>query len=224
MLKIQTQVLSLILLMIVLVIFTIWYNKKLQKQDPLKASKGIMLLMEMYIINIDNFIKNNLGKKWVKNFAPYIGGLGYLLFIGTAIGMLGITPITSSLSVTFTFGLVTFTTMQIVAVKATRWKWFKRFAEPFAVFIPVNLLAIWAPLISVSLRLFANILAGAIIVEMGYLFTNWLSSLIKLPINIFGVLVGPFFHAYFDLFAGLIQTVVFISLTVIYISQEQTGE
>ncbi len=221
MITIQTQVLTLLLLVFVSIIFTIYYKKKLAQANPLEAPKGIVLLMGMFVQGMDNFVKTNMGSKWIKNFAPYVGALAYLLFFGTAVGMLGITPATSSFSVTLTLGVVTFTIMQITAVKATKWGWFKRFAEPFAVFIPVNLIAIWAPLISISLRLFANVLAGSIILAMGYQFTNWLSSLVGSPIDILRIIIGPFFHAYFDLFAGLIQTIVFVSLTVIYISQEQ---
>ncbi len=221
MIKIQTQLLSLLLLMVILIVFTFYYRQKLAKANPLKAPKGIILIMENYVSIVDGLVEENLGKKWVVKFGPYIGTLGYLLFIGTAIGIFGITPVTSSLSFTFALGTITFSMMQIVSFRSKGWGWFKGLAEPFAIFIPVNILAMWAPLISISLRLFANILAGAIIVKMGYTFTGWLSSSVGSPIDIIGVLVGPFFHAYFDLFAGLIQTIVFISLTVIYISQEQ---
>ena len=42
--------------------------------------------------------------------------------------------------------------------------------------------------------------------------------------NIFGIIIAPVLHAYFDLFSGFIQTTVFISLTVIFIGQELPEE
>jgi len=71
-----------------------------------------------------------------------------------------------------------------------------------------------------SMRLFANMLAGSIIVSLLYQVTTVAMSSISLPINLLGMVLGPFFRIYFDLFAAVIQSAVFVSLTIIYIAQE----
>ena len=105
----------------------------------------------------------------------------------------------------------------------------------------MNLLSMWAPLLSLTLRLFGNAIAGwalLTIVEtslrevsgqlfhfmpvlqeaQGYLPTDFLYG------NWNEIFLSPIptaiLHAYFDLFSGLIQTVVFISLTAIFVGQE----
>ena len=78
-------------------------------------------------------------------------------------------------------------------------------------------LPLWAPInniseiaipISLSLRLFANVLSGTVIMALvygllGVIATAWPAAL----------------HVYFDLFSGAIQTYVFCMLTMTYVSQ-----
>ena len=54
-----------------------------------------------------------------------------------------------------------------------------------------------------------------------YQFTAWLSGLI-LPttVNFLGPVIAPVFHIYFDLFAGVIQTLVFVTISSILIMME----
>jgi F-type H+-transporting ATPase subunit a len=67
----------------------------------------------------------------------------------------------------------------------------------------------WAPLISLSVRLFANVLSGTIIIGLVYSATSWAAPI-----------VAPALHGYFDLFSGAIQTLVFMLLTLLMIQQE----
>lgn len=72
----------------------------------------------------------------------------------------------------------------------------------------------WAPLISLSVRLFANVLSGTIIVSLIY---TGLSNILHGALT---PIVAPVFHGYFDLFAGAIQALVFMLLTLLLIQQE----
>ena len=84
----------------------------------------------------------------------------------------------------------------------------------------------WAPLLSLSLRLFGNALAGYCLMSIVYYFTELLSSMIFSFIpsganQIFlSWIIAPPLHMYFDLFSGAIQTMVFCILTMIWIAQE----
>ena len=74
------------------------------------------------------------------------------------------------------------------------------------------------------MRLFGNVLSGGIIMSMLYAFTGWLSSFVPVigGINVFGVIIAPIIHLYFDLFAGFLQAFLFMTLTSILISVEFT--
>jgi F-type H+-transporting ATPase subunit a len=77
-----------------------------------------------------------------------------------------------------------------------------------------------------SFRIFGNILSGFILMSLIYFSLGQLSSWIFsfLPTGFSSLwlapLIAPWFHLYFDLFSALIQTLVFISLSMLFIAQE----
>ena len=107
-------------------------------------------------------------------------------------------------------------------------KYFKRYVEPLPFFLPINLISMWAPLLSLTMRLFGNALAGWTLMTLLYsAFNNIGNVVIEFAANDamhVGSFIAPFItpvlHAYFDLFSGLIQTVVFLFLSMIFISNE----
>ena len=89
----------------------------------------------------------------------------------------------------------------------------------------------WSPLLSLSLRLFVNATAGGVLLTLVYSFMNGLGDEVinaaneSLHAGAFRTpFVTPILHAYFDLFSGLIQTLVFISLSIILIGSEKPEE
>ena len=83
-----------------------------------------------------------------------------------------------------------------------------------------------APLISLSFRLFGNILGGSIIISLLYYVANKAWALIPIigEVNLLGSLITPVFHAYFDIFNGVIQAYVFTLLTMLYWSLETSSD
>jgi F-type H+-transporting ATPase subunit a len=129
-------------------------------------------------------------------------------------------------SIPLTFALITFTLIHFNAIRCKKWKYFKRYVDPFPkfpVFLPVNILSTFAPIISLSFRMFGNALSGTIILELVYYVTNSLSSKL-IDFNFIGPLITPLLHVYFDLFSGIIQTMVFIYLTTFFIKGEEADE
>jgi F-type H+-transporting ATPase subunit a len=83
---------------------------------------------------------------------------------------------------------------------------------------PLNLIEVVTPLISISFRLWGNIFAGGVIVTLWYFLFGYLNSFIPV-IGVLGLLTGIVavpIHAYFDVFVGIIQALVFTMLTVVY--------
>ena len=85
--------------------------------------------------------------------------------------------------------------------------------KPIPLLFPINLIGELATPLSMSLRLFANMLSGTIILALWY-------GLIPIFLKIG---VPAFLHVYFDLFSGCIQTYVFCMLTMIFVT-DKIGE
>jgi F-type H+-transporting ATPase subunit a len=90
----------------------------------------------------------------------------------------------------------------------------------------MNIFGTFAPLVSMSLRLFGNITSGGIIMALLYTFTGFVSRFLIgfIPVigqfDFIGPIIAPALHAYFDVFVGFIQMFVFISLTTVFIGNE----
>ena len=106
--------------------------------------------------------------------------------------------------------------------------YFHSFLEPIPVMLPMNIFGKFSTLVSMSLRLFGNILCGGIMMELVYSFCQFLSNtLVGLFVstngNVFNFVapvIAPVLHAYFDIFSGAIQTLVFVTLTVVLIGND----
>jgi F-type H+-transporting ATPase subunit a len=92
------------------------------------------------------------------------------------------------------------------AIKSKGFKsYIKEYFQPIFFMMPLNVIGELAKIISISFRLFGNIMGGSIII----LVVSYLCYNIILP---------PFLNAFFGLFVGTIQAFVFTMLTVVYIS------
>lgn len=214
------------LLICTLAFITYFLSKKV---DPLKQPKGWMALAEIAVSTIDSGIKSYMGRSY-----QHLGGFFLTLMFYTAGGFLislfGFsTPLLYYMN-TFIIVLYVFILIHFTAIKNNKWAYFKRFIEPFPVFLPINLVSMWSPLVSMSFRIFGNALAGFAIMSLLYFSLGQLSSVIFsfLPAGLNSIfiapLVTPWLHLYFDLFGALIQTLVFISLSMIFIAQEGPKE
>ena len=110
--------------------------------------------------------------------------------------------------------------------------WFHGFIEPIPVMLPMNIIGKFSTMVSMSLRLFGNIICGSIMMSLVYSGAQVLSNLIaglftNVSGNVFnfmGPVIAPVLHVYFDLFAGFIQTLVFVTLTVVLIGNDMPDE
>ena len=150
-----------------------------------------------------------------KNYYPYFAMLFLWLIVANLSGLIGFEAPTSNFSITLALTIITFVLIQYNAIKKQgllNFIWGK-------IMPPTELLSMISPLISLSMRLFGNILSGSILMYLVYSLTGWLSSFI-IDFNFLGPIVAPILHAYFDIFAGCIQTLVFVTLSSILIMME----
>ena len=145
------------------------------------------------------------------------------LLVSNLIGLLGLTQPTGNYSVTLALAVISIILREKENITTNGVKnYLHQFIEPFFPFIIPNIFGKIGPLISMSLRLFGNILSGTIIMTMVYAFGSWLSSLVPFigQFNFIGPIIAPVLHAYFDVFSGFIQMFIFITLTQVYIGNE----
>lgn len=198
----STIILTIILLIIVFVI-----HLKLRKHDETKVPKGLLFISEWLVDMINSFTKNIIGKRW-RSLAPYFLYLVIFITVANFSGLLGLTPPTASVSVTLTLGFVTFFLINYMGIKSKGvGGHFKELVSPSPLMLPINLISEIVTPFSLAFRLFGNILSGVIVMLLVYSAFGWVA-----------LVISPALHAIFDLAFGLIQTVIFLMLTAMFIA------
>lgn len=217
--ELQQSILNWLALCLIFAIFFIWAGKKFEKADVRKAPHGILLITEMITGLCTNIIGDNLKNK-TNRYLPFMGTLIMMMAVSNLLGLLGLQPPTSNLSFNITLALMMFFLIQYNGIKkgglGAR---LKELTEPMWLLTPLNVIGELALPISLSMRLFGNILAGSIIM---LLFYTLMQSLF--PLGVLGYIVTPFLHAYFDIFSGLIQTYIFFTLASFFLSEQVVEE
>ena len=171
-----------------------------------KVTGKAQLVAETYVGFINKFTKNTLGEEHWRGFAPYFGTIGLYLGVANMVGMFGITPPTKDLNVTaalalMSCGLIYGSSFRIKGLKGG----FHKFLEPIPLLLPINLMEVIIRPLSLCMRLFGNVLGAFIIME-----------LIKIVIP---AVVPMALSMYFDVFDGIIQTIVFVFLTALFTAE-----
>ena len=199
------------IIMAVLIILAYVFTRNLSVERPGKLQCIVELLAE----TVNNICRDTIGRHW-KKYTPYIGTL--ILYIGMAnitaifnfIPGLHIYPPTKDINVTAALAIIS---IAVVIYSGFRYKgfagWAKSLADPMPLMIPFKLMEYATKPLSLCLRLFGNIVAGFIIMELLLSFLPFAAS--------------PF-SAYFDLFDGVLQAYIFVYLTSIYIGEAAETE
>ena len=188
------------IIMALLVVLSLLLTRKLSVRSPGK----VQIALEWAVQFLNNFIKTNIGTHW-RPFAPWLGTVALYIGISNLIGILGLTPPTKDISVTTALAI-----MSMLLIYGSQFRYngllggLKKFAAPMPL-LPINLMEVVIRPLALCMRLFGNILGAYIIMEM-----------LKFVVP---VVLPAIFSIYFDLFDGLIQTVVFVFLTTLF-----TGE
>ena len=218
-LEIQQSICVWLGLCILFSIFFIVAGKKIERADPTKASKGIVYVCEEALNLVLFVVKTNL-RETTKKYTPLFGTLILMMLASNLIGLIGLQNPTSNVSFNATLAITMWLMIQGNAIKkgglVAR---MKELTEPMVLLTPLNIIGELALPISLTMRLFGNILAGSIITMLVY-------TLIKLlmPWGVLGLAVTPFLHMYFDIFSGVIQTYIFFTLSSFFLGQQVSNE
>ena len=219
------ETISSLILVGIICLLAFYIAIRAQFADPLKKPRGILFVAEVGVTFFDGLVESLMGRRY-RGFGGFIMAIAVYLFLAFIWGLTGLPSPVVYLATPLSLGLVTFVFIHANAVRFNKFRYFKRYIEPVPVFLPVNLISMWAPLLSLTMRLFGNALAGWTLMTLLY------GALKSVSESIFSAVPGgygaailppfitPVLHAYFDLFSGLIQTVVFLFLSMIFIANE----
>ncbi|WP_242942255.1 F0F1 ATP synthase subunit A [Clostridium sp. USBA 49] len=191
------------IIIILITVLSIFLTRNLKKVPDKKQS-----IAELLVEYTNNFVKSTMGENYI-NLSPYVGSLvAFLLFMNLT-GLVGFKPPTMDYSVALGMALTTFVVIQWYAIKKVGiFHYFIGFTKPAFFMLPMNLLERVLLPVSLSLRLFGNMTAAAVILEIVYEALGGISffAQIGLPVPL---------HVYFDIFDGTVQMLVFTMLTMI---------
>jgi F-type H+-transporting ATPase subunit a len=160
-----------------------------------------------------------------KRFFPFVFTLFFFVLMGNLLGLLPFSfTYTSHIAVTFALALMVLVLVTVVALRIHGWHFFSYFFPAGApkllapLIIPVEVISYLSRVVSLSIRLFANMVAGHVMFEVFASFVVMLAgagavglfaSVFPLGINV--ILVG------FELLVACLQAYVFAILTCIYL-------
>lgn len=169
--------------------------------------RRFQIVGEMIVGQFYQLTEDAMDKKQAEKYGPMICSL--FLFL-TLSNWLGIIPHmeepTKDLNTPLSLGLMGFVLAHYAGIKSKGFKEYAReYFQPMFIMMPLNVIGELAKIVSISFRLFGNIMGGSIII----LVVSHLTFSLALP---------PFLNAFFGLFVGTIQAFVFTMLTIVYIS------
>ncbi|WP_281816920.1 F0F1 ATP synthase subunit A [Vallitalea longa] len=203
---------------LVLIIAALIIRRKILK--PKKIPAGVQNVIEWIVELLDKFTISTMGEKG-KKFSSFYGCMFIFILVCNLSGLLigptfnngrfdinFLRPPTADASVTFALSLITFFMVQGFGIKVKGvGKWAKGLTEPLWPMTPLNVIGELANPVSLSFRLFGNILGGTIIMTL-YYNLPWF-ALVGIPAAL---------HGYFDLFAGVLQAFIFVMLSMTFVS------
>jgi F-type H+-transporting ATPase subunit a len=182
--------------------------------------KGLQAFAELIVETVYKFVGNTMGKRNL-SFAPYIGTLFLFLLFCNMLGLIGVRPVTADLNATFAMSALVFMLIQINAIRSGGLKhYFQHFAEPFPFMIPIKIMEEFTFPVSLAFRIFGNILAGVIIIDLAKEALHSLSmETLRLPIPLFMAVIPLPLNAFFDIFEPILQAFVFTMLTMSFLAK-----
>lgn len=208
---ITTTHVCVLIVMLIIIGFCIAANRAIKHATEVPS--GFQNVVEMIVEMLDGMVGGVMGGQAVR-FRNYIGTIFIFILVSNISGLLGLRPPTADYGVTFALGIITFTLIHFNKFKYQKVSGvLKGLCSPWPIWAPINIVSDLAVPISLSLRLFANILSGTAIM-----------ALIYALLSKFAIIWPAALHVYFDLFSGAIQTYVFCMLTMTYITDACSTE
>lgn len=204
---ITTSTVAMVIISIVILLIAFCASRTMKKATDIPG--GFQNVLEYAVEMLTSMSEGILGNN-ARRFANYVGTIFVFILFCNLSGLFGLRAPTADYGITFLLGMFTFFIVNFQGIKNNKFKHFTSLFEPTPVLFPINLIGELANPLSISLRLFANLLSGVIIMGLWYgMLPIWAN--IGIPAAL---------HVYCDLFSGCIQTYVFCMLTMVYINDK----
>ena len=199
----QSSLIITTVMMIVLVIV----GAKVSRMKTADIPTGFTLVMVKFVEMVNENQRDFFKKHW-RTFTPLLFTILLYLSLANTASLFGLTAPLSNFAVAIGFSLFAFLSIQISALIIKRPKQrAKDLMDPHWAFTPINLIGEVSTPFAMGLRLFGNLISGSVIAIFIYSVLGWA-----------GVLIGPFLHAVFDIFFGVVQAYVYYMLLSIFLS------
>ena len=190
--------------MAVLILLLVLVNLYIRKRFS-ERPKGLQTVLEMMIGGIEKWARGYVGES-----APFIAPLTLTLmvyvFSASIIELFGLPAATGDINCALALGLTCFIGVNVTGLRYRGLKGrLAGMCHPSPVVFPIRLLTDFITPFSMAIRLFANILVGAVIMEMIY--------------HLMPVVVPAAFSSFFTVFEIGIQVFVIGLLSLIYTSE-----
>lgn len=207
---ITTSHACIVIVMAIMIVFAVAANRKMKKATD--VPDGFQNVIELIVEMLDKMVESTMGK-WAPRFVNYISTIFIFILMSNISGLFGLRPPTADYGTTLALALITFFMIWVNKFRhqklKTIWTDMCSPLPPWLpIWLPINLVSELAIPVSLSLRLFANVLSGTVIMALVY-------GLLR----IIALAWPSVLHVYFDLFSGAIQTYVFCMLTMTYVTQ-----
>nr|YP_009968329.1 ATP synthase CF0 A subunit subunit IV [Cyanidiococcus yangmingshanensis]QMX77430.1 ATP synthase CF0 A subunit subunit IV [Cyanidiococcus yangmingshanensis]UNJ16044.1 ATP synthase CFO A subunit subunit IV [Cyanidioschyzonaceae sp. 3]WDB00463.1 ATP synthase CF0 A subunit [Cyanidiococcus yangmingshanensis] len=177
--------------------------------------KGIQNLAEYVVEFLVDIAKSQIGSKHYQSWVSFISTLFLFIFVSNWIGALipwklihlpsgELAAPTNDINTTVALALLTSGAYFYAGIKSKGVRYFARYVSPTPILLPINILEDFTKPLSLSFRLFGNVVADELVVSV---FTMLVPILVPLPVMILG------------LFASSIQALIFATLAAAYIGE-----
>jgi F-type H+-transporting ATPase subunit a len=175
--------------------------------------------MEYVLEFIQDIALNQIGEEDYREWVPYIGTLFLFIFCANWSGALipwklialpsgELAAPTNDINTTVALSLLTSFAYFYAGLSKKGLGYFVRYIEPTPILLPINILEDFTKPLSLSFRLFGNILADELVVSV---LTLLVPLIVPLPVMVLG------------LFASSIQALIFSTLSAAYIGEAMEG-
>jgi F-type H+-transporting ATPase subunit a len=219
-------------LLVLLVLLTArWYKKHDAREE---APTGFAGIMEMMITMVeDDIIKECIGKEY-KRYSPYLLTAFFFIFINNLMGIVPFFPgganITGNIAVTFVLAMCTFFAVNLFGnkhyYKEILWPDVPLFLKVIPLMPVIEIIGLFTKPFSLMIRLFANILAGHVML-LGVVAVVFLTAKLGVGMNaglsVISILFGVFLDV-LELLVAFLQAYVFTMLSAVFIGLSRQGD
>ncbi len=172
------------------------------KEKPTK----IQLILEMAVDGVQVFTEGRVENWASKSLAPYIFTVALFIVFNGILELFGFRAAMTDINATIALALITFGVIQVYALKKKGLKGRIQHYKPYPIAI-IKVVTDLAVPVSLSCRLFGNILGGMVVMELIYsmMATKWI--------------IPAFLSIYFTLFHTVLQALIFVTLSLAFVNE-----